>query len=102
MPITHRRSLRTYHHARRSSCRRATEADLGCLTELARTIENPFDRFNADPFIDKAKAVQLMETWIRASLLHGFADATFVPDSPSPAAVCTVKYHRDKASMWNT
>ena len=43
-----------------------------------------------------------METWIRASLLHGFADATFITDSSSPGALCTVKYHQDKAAAWNT
>jgi hypothetical protein len=43
-----------------------------------------------------------METWIRASLLQGFADATFVPDTQSAGAVCTVKYHKDKSAAWNT
>lgn len=43
-----------------------------------------------------------METWLRASIVHGFADATFIPDTRSPGAVCTVKYHKDKASSWNT
>jgi dTDP-4-amino-4,6-dideoxy-D-galactose acyltransferase len=93
--------LRKYHYPRRFQCRLATGADIESLTALAETIENPFDRFNADPFIAKADTKRLMVTWIRASVLHGFADATFVPDSPRPAAVCTLKYHADKAATWN-
>jgi dTDP-4-amino-4,6-dideoxy-D-galactose acyltransferase len=93
-------SLRHYQH-RRYRCRLATEADLPCLIELARAADNPFDRFNADPFIGKANAARLIETWIRASLLHGFADATCIPDLPNPGALCTLKYHRDKAAAWN-
>jgi hypothetical protein len=42
-----------------------------------------------------------METWIRASVLHGYADATFIPDAESPGAACTLKYHRDKSAAWN-
>jgi dTDP-4-amino-4,6-dideoxy-D-galactose acyltransferase len=94
-------SLRAYHHPRRFRCRFATKADLSCLIELARTARNPFDRFNADPFIAKADAARLIETWIRASLLEGFADATFIPDMRNPGALCTLKYHRDKAAAWN-
>jgi dTDP-4-amino-4,6-dideoxy-D-galactose acyltransferase len=76
-------SLRHYQH-RRYRCRLATEADLPSLIELARAADNPFDRFNADPLIGKADAAGLIETWIRASLLHGFADATCIPDLPNP------------------
>ena len=94
--------LRHYEHPRRFRCRLATAADVECLTALARTIENPFDRFSADPFITRDQVVRLMETWIRASLLQGFADATFITDSSSPGAVCTVKYHQDKATAWKT
>lgn len=96
------RSLRTYHHARRFRCRLATEADLPCLTALARTVENPFDRFSADPFIPAQDTTRLMETWLRASILRGFADATFIPDTRTPGAVCTVKYHKDSVACWNT
>lgn len=95
-------SLRNYQYPRRFRCRLATESDVECLTALARTIENPFDRFSADPFITRDEVVRLMEAWIRASLLRGFADATFITDSPSPGALCTVKYHRDKSAAWNT
>jgi hypothetical protein len=95
-------SLRNYQYPRRFRCRLATDADVECLTALARTIENPFDRFSADPFITRDEVVRLMEAWIRASLLRGFADATFITDSPSPGALCTVKYHRDKSAAWNT
>ena len=95
-------SLRNYEHARRFRCRLATEADVPSLTELARVVENPFDRFHADPFITRDQIVRLMETWVRASLLHGYADATFITDSASPDALCTVKYHLDKAEAWTT
>jgi dTDP-4-amino-4,6-dideoxy-D-galactose acyltransferase len=96
------RSLPTYDYPRRFRCRTATEADLPTLTALARSVENPYDRFNADPFIERGHALRLMETWIRASVVEGFADATFIPDAPTPGALCTVKYHRDKAAAWGT
>ena len=95
-------SLRTYHYPRRFRCRLATAADVEALTALARTVENPYDRFNADPFIDKADVARLMETWIRVSLLNGYADATFITDSADPGALCTVKYHQDKSATWKT
>jgi dTDP-4-amino-4,6-dideoxy-D-galactose acyltransferase len=94
-------SLRAYQHPRRFRCRLATEADLSCLIELARAADNPFDRFNADPFIGKADAARMIETWIRASLLNGYADATYIPDRRNPGALCTLKYHKDKAAAWN-
>jgi len=95
-------SLHRYEPRRRFRVRQATEADLPNLIELANSVENSFDRFSADPFITKADTRRLMETWLRASVLHGFADATFIPDTPSPGAVCTVKYHQDKSAAWNT
>jgi RimJ/RimL family protein N-acetyltransferase len=94
------RAIRSYHHARRFRCRVAREADVEALTQLAHRIENPFDRFNADPFIDRDAARRLMETWIRASIVQGFADATIVPDTATPAAFCTLKYHRDREAVW--
>jgi hypothetical protein len=42
-----------------------------------------------------------METWVRASLLNGFADGTIIPDTRNPGAVITMKYHKDKAAAWN-
>jgi hypothetical protein len=95
-------SLRTYEHPRRFRCRLATAADVDCLTALARTIENPYDRFTADPFIDRNDTLRLMETWIRASLLQGYADATFITDTQTPGALCTVKYHKDRVAAWKT
>lgn len=94
------RSLRHYRYPRRFRCRLATDADIENLTALARAAENPFDRFNADPFITREDALRLMVTWIRVSILQGFADATFVPDSQNPEAVCTLKYHKDKSAAW--
>jgi len=99
--LYYHRPVRNYAYPRRFRCRLATSADLPCLLEVARSVENPFDRFNADPFIAKADVVRLMETWIRASLLKGFADAAMIPDMRSPGAVITMKYHRDKAADWN-
>jgi hypothetical protein len=99
--LTWHQSVRHYHHPRRFRCRRATAADLEALTALAAAVENPYDRFNADPFIPKADVTRLMETWLRASLVEGFADDTFIPDSAAPRAVCTVKYHDDKAAAWD-
>src|SRR5688572_17044928 len=93
-------SLRDYHFPRRFRCRSATADDLDSLSELARSIENPFDRFNADPFIPKSETLRLMDTWLRASVLNGYADLTFVNDAPRPSAVCTVKYHYDKHAIW--
>jgi hypothetical protein len=95
------RSVRTYNHPRRFRCRLATAADVPCLLELARAVDNPFDRFNADPFIAKDDVVRLMETWIRASLVNGFADATMIPDTSNPGALVTMKYHLDKSATWD-
>ncbi len=99
--LYYHRTVRNYSHARRFRCRLATAADLPCLTAVARSVDNPFDRFNADPFIAKDDAVRLMETWIRASLVEGFADATVIPDTSNPAAFVTLKYHKDKAAIWD-
>jgi dTDP-4-amino-4,6-dideoxy-D-galactose acyltransferase len=96
------RSIRDYRYPRRFQCRPATAEDLDSLFALARNEVNPYDRFRADPFIAPEDAGRLMETWIRASVLDGFADATFVPDRKNPAAVCTLKYHRDKWPAWGT
>ena len=100
--LYYHRSIRNYHYPRRFRCRLATDADIESLTALARTVENPYDRFNADPFIAREDALRLMVTWIRASILQGFADATFIPDSQDPGAVCTLKYHKDKSAAWGT
>ena len=99
--LYYHRSVRNYDYPRRFRCRQATPTDLPCLLELARAVENPYDRFNADPFIAKSDVVRLMETWIRASLLNGFADAAIIPDTRNPGAVITMKYHQDKAQAWD-
>jgi dTDP-4-amino-4,6-dideoxy-D-galactose acyltransferase len=98
--LYYHRPLRNYHYRRRYQCRAAREGDIENLTRLAQSVENPYDRFNADPFIARADAQRLMATWIRASILQGFADATFVPDDEEPAAVCTLRYHRDRWATW--
>jgi RimJ/RimL family protein N-acetyltransferase len=94
------RPIRNYHYERRFQCRPATPADLPSLTTMAQAVENPYDRFNSDPFISREDALRLMVIWLRASVVDGFADATFVPDASNPGAVCTLKYHRDKAAAW--
>jgi len=93
-------ALRRYEYPRRFQCRLATAADVDTLASLARTTANPYDRFNADPFIGREAAVRLVDRWIRASVAEGWADATFVPDSPRPNALCTVKYHDDRKPAW--
>jgi hypothetical protein len=94
--------LQSYHYPRRFRCRLATPDDLAALTALGRAAENPYDRFNADPFIARADVVRLIDTWVRASIVEGFADATMISDSGTPAAMCTVKYHDDKSAAWGT
>lgn len=98
--LYHYRSLRTLEYNRRSRCRLATAADVERLVAMSHTIENPYDRFNSDPFIGRDEAHRLIAEWIRASIVDGFADGTMIPDSPDPGAVLTFKYHRDKAAAW--
>lgn len=95
-------SLRDYEFHRRFRTRLATPADLESLTELAQSIENPYDRFSADPFIPREDVVRLMGAWMRASLLHGFADAVVVSDAPRPTSLISVRYHRDNWAAWGT
>ena len=95
-------ALRNYEFPRRFRCRSATVDDLDSLSELARTAENPYDRFNADPFIDKRDTRRLLQAWLRASVLNGYADLTYVNDAPRPSAVCTVKYLQDRHAAWQT
>ena len=99
--LYYHRTVRNYAYGRRFRCRLATAADVPCLTALARSVDNPFDRFNADPFIARADIDRLMETWVRASVVEGFADATLIPDASNPWALVTVKYHQDKAAAWD-
>ena len=94
------RSLRSWRYERRSRCRLATAADIPGLVEMSNTIENPYDRFNSDPFIGRREAHRLIAEWIRASIAGGFADGAMIPDAPSPGTVVTFNCHRDKASAW--
>ena len=98
--LWHQLPLRTWEYGRRSQCRLATAADVDRLVAMSQTIENPYDRFNSDPFIGRGEAHRLIAEWIRASIVDGFADGTMIPDSPDPGAVLTFKYHRDKAAAW--
>jgi hypothetical protein len=98
--LYYHRELELYAHDRRYRVRVATASDIDTLAAAARDTVNPYDRFHADPFITRAQADRLMATWVEASILEGFADVTFVPDSPRPSAFCTVRYHRDKWERW--
>jgi hypothetical protein len=92
--------LRSWTYPRRFNCRLATPADVDSLVAMSRTVENPYDRFNSDPFIGRDEAHRLIAEWIRASIVDGFADGTMIQDTANPGAVLTFKYHRDKAAAW--
>jgi len=96
---TYHRDLAGFDHPR-YPCRVATVMDIPTLAAAAREAVNPFDRFHADPFLRRADVDRLMETWVEASLLRGFADVTIVPDVPHPQAFTTVRYHRDRWEAW--
>lgn len=80
--------------------RLATAADVPSLARTARSMVNPFDRFHADTAIQEQDADRLMERWVEASIVGGFADATIVPDVDAPEAFCTAKYHREHWAGW--
>jgi len=83
------------------STRPAMAKDIPSLARTAKEMVNPFDRFHADITIASSDADRMMERWIEASLLHGFADVTIVPDEEAPEAFCTAKYHREHWAGWN-
>ncbi|TAM64383.1 MAG: hypothetical protein EPN49_00480 [Rhodanobacter sp.] len=84
----------------RHPTRLATAADVPSLARAARVMVNPFDRFHADPAVSEEDADRLMERWVEASIVGGFADATIVPDIDAPEAFCTAKYHREHWAGW--
>lgn len=84
----------------RYATRLAREDDVPSLARAARETVNHFDRFHADPAIEPADADRLMERWVEASVLEGFADATVVPAVEAPQAFCTAKYHREHWDGW--
>jgi dTDP-4-amino-4,6-dideoxy-D-galactose acyltransferase len=86
--------------ARRYAVRLAGPADVPSLARAARTMVNPYDRFHADLSISDQDADRMMECWVQASILNGFADATLVPDVDQPEAFSTVKYHRAHWQGW--
>lgn len=85
---------------KRLPVRRATEEDIPSLARTASQMENPYDRFHADPFIDREMAERLMERWVTESVAGRMADVTIVPDVPEPAAFVTYRYHRDNWPRW--
>lgn len=91
--------LADYAHER-YAVREATAADLPRLQETARIMVNPYDRFHADPFIDPNAADALMEQWVKASLLEGFADRVIVPDVAEPEALATVRTFKKQWPAW--
>lgn len=94
------RSLRGYDAGERFAIRRATPGDLPGLEEAAVSMVNPYDRFHSDPFIRPEVADRLMVRWVRESVVGGFADETWVPDSPLPLAFCTTKRHQPDWGTW--
>ncbi len=84
----------------RYPARLARADDVPSLARAARETVNHFDRFHADPAIAPVDADRLMERWVEASVLEGFADATVVPDVDAPQAFCTAKYHREHWDGW--
>ncbi|GAB3362716.1 hypothetical protein GCM10027431_01150 [Lysobacter rhizosphaerae] len=86
--------------AERHAVRLAGPADIPSLARAARTMINPYDRFHADLAISDRDADRMMERWVEASILNGFADATIVPDVDAPEAFCTAKYHRSHWEGW--
>lgn len=94
-----------YHSAisparERYPSRLATESDIPSLARTARIMVNPFDRFHSDPEISASLADKMMEKWVEASIREGFADATIVPDEPSPEAFFTLKTHKEHWNGW--
>jgi len=93
------RELKDYEPAERFPVRLATADDLPDLRRAAREAVNPYDRFHADPFV-APDVGRLMERWMDASVLDGFADGVLVPDERPTAAFCTLKYYRDQWPAW--
>jgi len=91
--------LADYAHER-YAVRTATPEDLPRLQETARVMVNPYDRFHADPFIDPRAADTLMEQWVKASIVEGFADHVLVPDVAQPQALATVRTFRKQWESW--
>ena len=97
--VNYHRSLLDFTPQERYPTRLATEDDADALAHTAATRINPYDRFHADPFILPEQAYRMMRKWVENSVLHGFADATVVPDVAHPSAFCTAKLHR---ALWTT
>jgi hypothetical protein len=93
-------NIREYHYPERYSVRPAIMADVPSLGRTAAGTVNLYDRFHADPFIDKADADRLMYRWVEASICNGYADMTIVPNIDEPKAFCTIKYHQDNWDKW--
>lgn len=98
--VVYHRTVSDQQPSERHAWRMATAADVESLSAAAVAAVNPFDRFRADPFFPSADVDRLLARWMEASILHGFADATIVPDEPNPRAFCTLKYHRDRSNRW--
>jgi hypothetical protein len=99
--LYHYLALRNYDYPRRFGARMARPSDVEALVETLQSVENPYDRFNSDPFIGHDHARRLIAAWIRASIVERFADATLIPDAARPSSLITAKYHHDKAAAWD-
>lgn len=99
---------RYFHHGpvstqaprERIPLRTAVLDDLSSLARAARDMVNPYDRFHADPWLDRQHVDRLMEEWVARSITGEMADLVLVPDVPEPAAFVTYRLHRDRWDTW--
>lgn len=106
--VTFHRSLHNYDHPKGERYRVlvADKADLPALRFATKAAVNKFDRFHADPTLDKDTIDRLMDRWVEASVSREFADLVYVPDTPtradSPTALAwmSAKFEREKWAAW--
>lgn len=99
---------RLFHHGavsepalkERTPVRRACPDDIPSLSRVARETINRYDRFHADPYLDRSRVDRLMETWVAESVHGRMADVVIVPDEPEPAAFVAYRYHRESWDRW--
>lgn len=80
--------------------RRAVPDDIPSLARTARDTVNRYDRFHADPFIERGAVEQLMQRWVEQSIAGAMADLVLVPDVDRPTAFVTYQLLRANWSRW--
>ena len=80
--------------------RRAVLDDIASLARTASQMINPYDRFHADPAIDRGAVSRLMERWIEQSVAGNLADIVLVPDIDRPTAFVTYQLQRANWARW--